>query len=72
MAEQTDSPREEPPWHAMENDAVFKQLECSAELKKSGLTTEEAEERLAKFGENKLSEKEKVTLLQRIWHLWTS
>ena len=55
------------PWHAMELDAVYKELGKNADLVKSGLTTAEANERLAQYGENKLSEKRKVTLLERIW-----
>jgi magnesium-transporting ATPase (P-type) len=33
----------------------------------NGLTTEEAQARLIQYGSNKLTEKEKVTLWQRIW-----
>lgn len=57
----------ETPWHSMDLEAVYKELGKDGGLPKSGLTTREAEERLAKYGENKLSEKEKVTLLMRIW-----
>lgn len=55
------------PWHAMTLEAVCKELGKDTGLIKSGLTTAEAEERLAQYGENKLSEKRKVTLLERIW-----
>ncbi|CAB9528779.1 Sodium/potassium-transporting ATPase subunit alpha [Seminavis robusta] len=55
------------PWHAMELSAVYKELGKDDGLPKSGLTTAEAEDRLAQYGENKLSEKRKVTLLERIW-----
>jgi P-type Ca2+ transporter type 2C len=55
------------PWHAMELDAVYKELGKDSNLVKVGLTTAEAEDRLAKYGENKLSEKRKVTLWERIY-----
>jgi len=56
-----------PPWHAMENEAVFEALGCGADHEKKGLTSKEAAARIEKYGYNKLSEKEKVTLLERIW-----
>jgi len=56
------------PWHAMELDAVYKELGKDASLLKSGLTTAEANARLEQYRENKLSEKEQVTLLQKIWN----
>ena len=36
-------------------------------LLSTGLSTAQAQQRFEKYGPNKLSEKEKVTLLQRIW-----
>ena len=55
------------PWHAREKEEVFKELGLNADLHRTGVTTSDAAARLAKYGPNKLSEKEKVTLLQRIW-----
>jgi magnesium-transporting ATPase (P-type) len=60
------------PWHAKTKEECFAELkvvsENDASFIKQGLTTEQATQRLQEFGENKLTEKEKVTLLQRIWH----
>lgn len=56
------------PWHAMDLDAVYKELGKDASLLKSGLTSAEAAQRLEQYGENKLSEKRKVTLLEKIWN----
>jgi len=55
------------PWHARSKEECFHELACPADHYKKGLTTEEAKRRLEKYGYNKLSEKEKVTLLERIW-----
>jgi magnesium-transporting ATPase (P-type) len=55
------------PWHAMDKNAVIGALDCDLSLQKAGLTDKQVQDRLEKYGENKLSEKEKVTLLQRIW-----
>src|SRR4051812_33741611 len=56
------------PWHAKTVDECIQELGLSSDLLKNGLSTEEAKKRLADYGPNKMSEKEKVTLLQRIWH----
>lgn len=57
------------PFHAKTADECFAELNCNAGTHtQSGLTTDEAAARLEKYGYNKLTEKEKVTLLQRIWH----
>jgi len=56
------------PYFAKTKEDCFKELGCSVDLQKTGLTKEEAAARLEKYGPNKLTEKEKVTLLQRIWH----
>jgi magnesium-transporting ATPase (P-type) len=56
------------PYHAKSIADCFIEMGCSPEdHAKTGLTTVQAAERLAKFGPNQMSEKEKVTLLQRIW-----
>jgi magnesium-transporting ATPase (P-type) len=55
------------PWHVMELGEVCKELDKDDDLIRTGLSTAEAEERLQNYGENRLSEKRKVTLLERIW-----
>lgn len=55
------------PFHAKTAKECFHELGCSENLLQEGLTTAEASKRLEKFGYNKLTEKAKVTLLQRIW-----
>jgi magnesium-transporting ATPase (P-type) len=57
-----------PPWHAMTKAEVLSKLDLPDDIRKKGLTTAQAEARLVKYGENKLSEKKKVTLLEKIWH----
>ena len=56
-----------PPWHAMTKDEVIKELGLNGSIRRSGLTTEQANQRLEEYGPNQLSEKEKETLLQKIW-----
>jgi Ca2+-transporting ATPase len=56
------------PFHAHSKEECFKELGCNEDLLRKGLTTAEAQERLEKFGPNQMTTKEKVTLLQRIWH----
>ena len=58
---------DEPQWHSMTKEDVCGVLGLSQDIRNLGLTTAEAKRRLEQYGENKLSEKEKVTLLQRIW-----
>jgi Cation transporter/ATPase, N-terminus len=63
-----------PVWHALSIDEVFVQLELRGEdddkdVAINGLTSIVAASRLEKYGPNKLSEKEKVSLLMRIWKL---
>lgn len=67
MADVEEKPRA-PPYHCMTLSAVFESLEVSPDIRKSGLTSAEAKARLEKFGPNKLSEKRKVTLLEKIWN----
>lgn len=51
-------------WHVMSSDECLKLLKVT---RKEGLSTEEAQNRLAEYGPNQLSQKEKKTMLQRIW-----
>lgn len=67
-----EAPRIDPPWHIMTKDEVFKKLDLPADIRKKGLTAAEATQRLEKYGENKLSEQEKETLCQKIWHHLTN
>merc|ERR1719162_2336535 len=59
---------DQPPWHTMTKEDVMKELGVSSDIRKCGLTTAQAEERLAKYGENRLTEKEKESLLRKIWN----
>lgn len=56
-------------WHALDVEDVVKELGLRKDVCDNGLTTKEFEERLAKYGPNKLSEKDKKSLLRRIWNL---
>jgi len=57
-----------PAWHAMSREEACAELNLKFEnVLKSGLTTAEAKARLERYGPNALTEKEKKTLLQRIW-----
>jgi len=55
------------PWRASSKEACFEELKCPSDITKTGLSAEEAATRLAKYGPNRLAEKETVTLLERIW-----
>jgi Ca2+-transporting ATPase len=55
-------------WHCATQVECFKELGLGEDLLKTGLTSADAEARFNQYGPNKLSEKEKVTLLQRIWN----
>ena len=48
--------------HSISQEALLKELETSAE---SGLSQQEVQQRLAKYGENKLTQRKKKTNLQR-------
>ena len=54
-------------WHAMSKEEALSTLGVSQNSRRDGLSTAEAKARLEKYGPNKLTEKEKVTLLMRIW-----
>lgn len=56
-----------PPFHCMTKEEAIAELGLSADIRRKGLTTAEAKARLEQYGYNQLTEKEKVTLLQRIW-----
>ena len=60
--------RNDPPWHAMTREECYKELGLPENIRRVGLTSQQAAERLARYGENKLSEKRKVTLLEKIWN----
>jgi P-type Ca2+ transporter type 2C len=56
------------PWHARTKEECIAELNLGNVLEKTGLTSSEAAERLAKYGHNQLSEKARVSIWQRIWH----
>jgi len=57
-----------PPWHCMTKEECIKELEVPEDIRKKGLSSSQVTSRLEKYGENKLTEKEKETLLQKIWN----
>lgn len=61
--------RDVPAWHCMTKEEVCREMGLREDIRKIGLTSEEAAERLAKFGENKLTEAKEESLLLRIWNL---
>lgn len=56
-----------PAYHVMNKEEAVAELGLNADIRRTGLTTAEAKTRLEKYGYNQLTEKEKVTLLERIW-----
>ena len=56
------------PWHTLSVEEAISAIGLKSDLAKTGLSTDDAAARLAKYGHNKLTEKVKKTLLQRIWH----
>ena len=50
-------------WHVLDTQATMDRLNTT----RNGLSSAEAEKRLAEFGPNKMSEKERKSLLRRIW-----
>ena len=56
------------PFHARTKEECYAELGCPVDLHKTGLSAEDATKRLDQYGYNKLMEKEKVTIWQRIWN----
>jgi magnesium-transporting ATPase (P-type) len=56
-----------PQWHAISKEEAISACGLSMDLRSKGLTSEEAKQRLERYGPNQMSEKERKTLLQRIW-----
>ena len=58
------------PFHASSKEECYKYLDVgnSAAYDRTGVTTAQAKERLEKYGYNKMSEKSKKTIWERIWH----
>lgn len=68
-AEVVDNPQlNQAPWHTMTVAESIAKLGGMSGSESTGLTKAEADERLAKYGPNQMTEKDKTTLLQRIWH----
>jgi magnesium-transporting ATPase (P-type) len=55
------------PWHASTMGECFKELGLDDSLPTTGLSSEQAAERLTQHGRNQMTAKEKVSLLQKIW-----
>jgi magnesium-transporting ATPase (P-type) len=58
-----------PIWHSIGVDEVIHELGLHNEICEQGLSSKEFQERLEKYGPNKFSEKEKITIWMRIWRL---
>lgn len=56
------------PWHTLSVEEAIAAIGLKSDLAKTGLSTDDAASRLSKYGPNKMTEKVKKTLLQRIWH----
>jgi magnesium-transporting ATPase (P-type) len=54
-------------WHAMTCEEAASTIGVAPDIRQKGLTTAAAKHRFEQYGPNKLSEKERKTLLQRIW-----
>lgn len=65
--ETSGEPKAGPPFHVMTKEEAIAELGLAEDIRRKGLTTAEAKARLEQYGLNQLTEKEKVTLLQRIW-----
>merc|ERR1719491_968411 len=61
------SPSDQPPWHTMTKEDVIKELGLPSDIRKKGLTTAEAVERLEKYGPNQLTVKEKESIWVKMW-----
>jgi len=59
--------REVVSWHAITLEESILKLRANENLLQSGLSTEEATERLATYGPNKMSEAVKETIWEKIW-----
>ena len=59
---------EQAPWHTMSVEESIAKMGLKEDLPKTGLSTDDAAARLTKYGPNKLTEKVKKTIWQRIWH----
>jgi len=55
-------------WHANSVEECLRKLACPHDILRTGLSSGEATTRLRRYGPNKLTEKAKVSLLQRIWN----
>ena len=55
------------PWHSLSPEEVLVQLGLPSNHKDAGLSTQQVNERLQKYGYNKMTEAKKKTLLERIW-----
>jgi magnesium-transporting ATPase (P-type) len=60
--------KEKSPWHTMTVEETYEQLGLGTDHTKSGLSTSDAASRLDTYGPNRMTEKVKVTIWQRIWH----
>ena len=60
-------PAPKTPWHALSPEEVLCELGLKSDFKDVGLTSKQAQERLQKYGYNKMTEAKKKTLLERIW-----
>jgi len=61
--------RDTPHWHAMSMEDCAGVLGLGKDIRSNGLTAAEAKARFDQYGPNKLTTKEKKTLLMRIWNL---
>ena len=59
--------REVVSWHALSIEECILKLRARENLLQTGLTTAEAQQRLAEFGPNKMTEGHKETIWEKIW-----